>query len=571
MRNEIFSGFRLVAALLAGAFSCVAVSGQAPETRLLGAEGSGGDVFQISQGKSFSASVPDARRPPVLTPATLLRDIDDALRLIYLNYVDADRLPSDGIIQTGSNGMLRVLDPHSKFFGKTNFRELLGEHQNKYAGIGVTLQTFAQEGKNEIFVLATAESSPADRAGLGFGDRVIAVDGKSAEGLDSAQVRERLRGPIGTGVRLTVERNATGVIEMIELRRENIPIRTVKDAFPVSPSAAYLDLTVGFGYSTPDEVKAAIKKLSAQGMDSLIIDLRSNRGGLVDAAVKIAEMFLPQGSAILSEKGRYPDDNLFYKSQNPDPISVPIVLLVNGETASAAEILAGALQDNDRALVIGETTYGKGLVQEVIGFEDGSGMALTAARYYTPSGRSIQREYSDAHLYDYFRNAGRGISIESSASASRTLTNRVVYGGSGIAPDIPIHLSRNNRIATQKLNTAFAIARRLTAQIGSDSESRQIAQCEAKPSNGSAEALFALSNRLRPMILGQSELQGLKAEEQREIVGQAQQFLLYALCGRTSVGRFQMFLDPLVLEAINAVPRAAALAQEAERVRRKNK
>jgi len=198
----------------------------------------------------------------------------------------------------------------------------------------------------------------------------------------------------------------------------------------------YLALTEGFGYTTLAEFNSAFLSLKQKGMTSLVLDLRGNGGGLMDQAIRIAERFLPAGQTIVSQRGRHPAEDRVWKSTNAHPEKLPLVLLVDEGTASASEIIAGAMQDNDRATIVGERTYGKGLVQDIIPLEDGSMLTLTSERYYTPSGRSIQREYSDSGLYDYFRHTNKSDLIDRTAIAVRTRNGRVVYGGDGIQPEI---------------------------------------------------------------------------------------------------------------------------------------
>ena len=561
-------GLDAAAFLLLVVCFCTAVNAQNVDNSLSGQIDSS-DHFNIAPGQSISATFPGGRRSPAVGTASIINDIDDVLRLILQNHVDGNRIAAENLVESGSNGMLQSLDPHSRFFSAPDFRELLGDHQSEYAGIGVTIYTQSRDGRSETYILTTAESSPAEKARLTFGDRIIAVNGKPAAGLDSDEIRHLLRGKIGTRVRLIIERNISGVVEMIDFRRANIPIRSVKDAYRIDESTGYIDLTVGFAYSTPVELKAAVERLSADGIKSLVIDLRSNRGGLVESAVKAAEVFLPRGAAILSERGRFPDDYRLYSSNNPDPIAIPIVLLVNGETASAAEIFAGALQDNDRAIIVGERTFGKGLVQEVVGFENGAGMSLTAARYYTPSGRSIQREYSDGHRYDYFRNAGKGSVIDSPYSASKTLTQRVVYNGNGIAPDVWFHSGPGNEDSAQNIGDAFLFAKELAAGIGFESlEKRPISHCGAFDQTDGFTALKEMSSAYTALITGKIELAPAAGLSQNEFVVQARKFFTYALCGRQASERLDLLADPIIKEAVKAIPAAAELAEKADRVRR---
>ena len=209
-------------------------------------------------------------------------------------------------------------------------------------------------------------------------------------------------------VRMTVERVASGRLETIEMKRDRVFQPTLPNYFIVRDGIAYIDLSEGFSHTTSAEFAAALKELHRRGMTSLILDLRNNSGGILDQAIKVAEEFLPAGSAIISQRGRSIIDNREWRSANRNPEKLPMVVLVNDQTASASEVVAGALQDNDRALILGQNTFGKGLVQNVVGLPMGSGLTLTTARYFTPSGRSIQRTYTGTGMYDYFNHRTSG-------------------------------------------------------------------------------------------------------------------------------------------------------------------
>lgn len=400
------------------------------------------EPFKIEPGSSFSASVPKDNRTlesaefaSQARQSIITQDFSDALELIRSNYVDGKRLDLNELTKSTLTGMLHSLDPHSNYFDAKDYRELLNDEQSEYIGIGASIANYTKNGITETYITAAFPDSPALRAGLRFGDKIISVSGENMSGKDSFYVREKIRGAKGTVARLTVERANSGKVETIEIKRGVVPQPSLPDTYLLRPGIGYIDLTRGFTYTTSAELDAALKDLHEQGINSLILDLRDNPGGILDQAVKVAERFLPPGQIVVTQRGRTEIDNRTWKSNYKNPEFVSLVVLVNDGSASASEIVTGALQDYDRALVVGEKTFGKGLVQSVINLPYGSGLTLTTARYYTPSGRSIQRDYSNGNLYDYFQHKVNYTESNNLAKISKTLTGRTVYGGDGITPD----------------------------------------------------------------------------------------------------------------------------------------
>ena len=260
--------------------------------------------------------------------------------------------------------MLRSLDPHSNFYDAKEFEEQRADWRSEYYGIGATIGDRKVGERTDTYILATFDNTPAHKAGLRFGDRIAEVDGQSMQGKNSGEVRDRLRGPRGSSVKVTVEKAASGTKETVEITRDAVSQPTVPDFYMIRPGVGYIDMQRGFNYTTADEFVEALERLKAKGMTSLVLDLRNNGGGILDQAVKVAEQFLSDGQLILTQKGRSRrgGGEREYKSENPNPDTSPVVVLVNRGTASASEIVAGALQDHDRGLIIGETTFGKGLV-----------------------------------------------------------------------------------------------------------------------------------------------------------------------------------------------------------------
>ena len=389
-----------------------------------------------------SVSVPGRRprRAPDTATAAVAQDFKEALSVIQEHYVDGNKIDFNGVYKSSIQGMLRVLDPHSNYFDKEEFDEMKTDQRSEYLGIGASIQNYVIGDSVDTYVAATFQNAPASRAGLRFGDRIDAVDGVPMHAKSSAEVRDKIRGPRGSHVKVTLTRANSGKVETVEIVRDAVPQPSVPDAYMIRPGVGYVDMTRGFNYDTAEGLQAALDFLHARGMNSLVLDLRNNPGGFLEQAIHVAETFLPAGQLILSQKGRNGMNDHTYDSRNPDPDRTPLVILVNDYTASASEIVAGAMQDHDRAMIVGQTSFGKGLVQSIIPLEYGAGLTLTSAKYYTPSGRLIQRDYSDGNFYNYIYRGGtlrenKDDQTKPAGPASHTDTGRPVYGGGGITPD----------------------------------------------------------------------------------------------------------------------------------------
>jgi len=263
--------------------------------------------FSLKAGSTFSASggSPDKAANEGGSGAKAARiaaDIREAEEILARNYIDSKPVRSPDLTKTALEGALRSLDPHSNFFDAAEWKDLMDEERSGYTGIGATIARFDKDGANDTYILSTYPGSPAARAQLRFGDKVVAINGEKMGGKDSDLVRDKIRGATGTVFRLTVERAATGKIETVEIRRNRVPQPSIPDAYILRPGIGYIDLSEGFNYTTADEFNAAIEKLKSNGMKSLVLDLRGNGGGIVDQAVKVAERFLPAGAEILSQR-----------------------------------------------------------------------------------------------------------------------------------------------------------------------------------------------------------------------------------------------------------------------------
>jgi carboxyl-terminal processing protease len=417
-----------------------------------------------------SASGAPARRSTRANAAAIPvieRDFDEAVRVIQQQYVEGEKLDYSNIFKASIIGMLRSLDPHSNYYDRDEFEELKTDQRSEYFGIGASIQNYILGNQADTFITATFQNSPAARAGLRFGDRILAVDDMKAAGKTSLEVRDKIRGPRGSVVALTVERAADKRIRTVEITRDVVPQPSVPDAYILKPGVGYVDMTRGFNYSTTEELQEAIEALRLRGASSLVLDLRNNPGGFLDQAIQVAEVFLPYGQLILTQKGRNGLRDNTFRSRNRQANAIPLVILVNENTASASEIVAGAVQDHDRALIVGQTSFGKGLVQSIIPLEYGAGLTLTSAKYYTPSGRLIQRDYSDSSFYDYYTHGGSKRLDENQSESKpagperKTDLGRTVYGGGGISPDEGVKARAITYAQRRLLSPIFGFTREL--------------------------------------------------------------------------------------------------------------
>jgi carboxyl-terminal processing protease len=388
-----------------------------------------------------------------------LHNFTNVYSLVEQNYADkmtqdkTDKAIYDGAIP----GMLHVLDPHSNFYDPKAYAQMREDQHGKYYGVGMTIQPQPDptaKGGTKIVVLYPFEGTPSYKAGVRPGDVILSVDGKSTEGMDSAGVASMLKGPRNTHVLVTMSREGSEKPLNFDLVRDEVSRPSVDLAFMIKPGIGYIHVT-NFMETTSREVGDALEKFG--DINGLVIDLRGNPGGLLTEAVNMSDKFLQKGQIVVSQRGRaFPDQ--VYRAAHGSDTKYPIVVLVNRNTASAAEIVSGALQDHDRALIVGETTFGKGLVQTVFQITENTGLALTTYHYYTPSGRLIQRNYSNVSLYDYYyvRDAAAQPKDKSNLEVKLTDSGRTVYGGGGITPDQPIENLKSNRFQETLLqNYAF--------------------------------------------------------------------------------------------------------------------
>jgi carboxyl-terminal processing protease len=403
------------------------------------------------------------------SPNEFLSNYTEALDIIQQQYVE--NIGSDKLVYSSIKGMLHVLDPHSNFLDPKDFTRLREDQHSKYYGLGIRVRPLLRDQGRHVIVEPPSIGTPAQKKGLRAGDVITKIEGEPIDDWTSDDVVSHLKGPKGTPVNITIERPGVREPLNFKIERDEIPMVTVPYAFEVKPNIGYVKID-RFSESTADELKEKLDQM--KGISGLIIDLRDNPGGLLNQAIEVSDFFLPQGALIVSTKGRAEGSEKSYEAPGSEKIKVPLVVLINKHSASASEIVSGALQDHDRALIVGEASFGKGLVQSVYTLENNTGMALTTAKYYTPSGRLIQRDYSNSNFEYYYLEADATQSDpKKDREVKYTDSKRKVYGGGGITPDIlePAREANRFEMLLASKDVFFQYARRLSSGEGPNPES----------------------------------------------------------------------------------------------------
>jgi carboxyl-terminal processing protease len=456
----------------------------------------------------------------------------------YADPVDTEKVIYNGAIP----GMLHSLDPHSNFFDPKSFASLREDQRGRYYGVGMTLTS--RNGKT--MVLYPFVGSPAYKAGLRPGDEIIQADDTPTENLPMPQVADLLKGPRGTPVRITVRREGSSEPLVFAVVRDEIPRPTVEHSFDVAPGVGYLKINT-FGENTSKELADSLRELNTQDLKGLVVDLRGNPGGLLSEGVGVAEMFLQRGQLIVSHRGRNSKEKQYTATRNNRGNSVPLVVVINRMTASAAEIVSGAIQDHDRGLIIGEQSFGKGLVQTVYPLGENTGLALTTAKYYTPSGRLIQRNYSGVSLYDYTfqKEGGKAAQTE----MKTTDAGRTVYGGGGITPDVGVETPTLNAFEQTLVRkyVFFNFARRYLS--------------ENKTIDRDFEATPAVLDRFRKFLTEeQIEFRDADLTQNASFIREQIKYeLVLSVFGIEDASRVEIVTDPLVQKAVELLPQAATM------------
>jgi carboxyl-terminal processing protease len=409
--------------------------------------------------------LPSTSADTSVTAGKIVADYREALDVIQKNYVgkiDHERV-SDASIQS----MLWALDPHSQFFTREEFRKLTEEQASQFYGIGVSIL----QHRDGVYVQSVIPGTPADKAGIRYGDRFLEVDGKDAREWTSSEVSRNVRGESGTTVKIKIERATSSEPVNFEIVRGGVPLPSIRSYFMLPNNIGYVGLSQGFQETTADELHDAITALQKQGMKSLILDVRGNPGGLLPQAIDVVSRFVPNGSTVVSVKGRSRSARSQELNARGGPKDdYPLIVLINGSSASASEIVAGAVQDYGRGLVVGTDSFGKGLVQRLFRLPYGTGLTLTTARYYTPFGRSLQRDYSSGSIYDYYTHNGDDTNGTSDAPKPKPVGipvvaagGRTLYGGRGIEPDVRAPGLEFTPLRIRINDAVFYFARQLVA------------------------------------------------------------------------------------------------------------
>ncbi|HEX8360919.1 MAG TPA: S41 family peptidase [Longimicrobium sp.] len=455
---------------------------------------------------------------------------DEVVRYVQTRYVDPQ--PASELYQKAIKGMLRELgDPHTTFMSAEEYAQLHLQTSGEYAGVGIQIAP----RDNYITAVGVLPGTPAERAGVRVGDRMIEIDGRDAKGWSDDEAVKVLRGPRGTPVAIKVLR--VGVDEPITFRivRAEIRVQSVPYAYMAAPGVGYINLTV-FAETSTDEIRAAITRLRGEGMKSLVLDLRRNPGGLLNQGVSVSDLFLKTGQAIVETRARDPRESETFRATTDEAYDLPMVVLVDPYSASAAEIVAGALQDHDRALVVGSATYGKGSVQSLFPLSGGNFLKMTTAKWYTPVGRSIQKEHEegdDAEAAEETADVSEtGTPIVEDTIARkpfRTDGGRTVYGGGGIVPDLVVR--QDTATAAEK-----DFFRALAKDVGKwESELLRYA-VEYGRNNPGLTPSFPVTQEMRNTLFGRVSRAGVAVT--REQFNAAQRYVDMRLVDEISRSRF---------------------------------
>lgn len=508
----------------------------------------------------------------------IVGDYDEAVETVERNY--AGEIDYEKATQAAIQGMLFTLDPHSLFFPSAEFKKLKEDQQSTFVGIGVQILRH----DDGVYVQSVVQGTPASRSGLRAGDRIVDVDGQDAREWSSDEVSRHVRGERGKEVLIKIERAGQEAALNFKIVRDAVPLPSIRNAFMIAPSTGYIGLVGGFQHTSDEELREAIAVLKEKGMRQLVLDLRNNPGGLLDKAIDITSEFLPRDKAVVSVKGRSEHTKpAVYKSTGSDPEEMPLVVMINRNSASASEIVAGAVQDHGRGLVVGETSFGKGLVQHVFQLPFNTGLTLTTARYYTPYGRSLQRDYSSGSLYDYYVRHDEGENSQTlqpgqpspnesalprstNAPAFRTAAGRVFYGGGGITPDIEARPLTATPVRSRIMEATFYFTRQLAAGLVPGLESYRVEKVAYDRDPKSSDlpinerVIEALKNFVRKDT--SRHLNDAQIESDLEFVKlRLRVDIITAAFGADEGQRVALESDPQALRAIGVLPEAKRLAE----------
>ena len=500
----------------------------------------------------------------------LLETFTEVFAKIQTGY--AREVPSDELIENAIRGMLRTLDPHSSFFSTRDYDRLQEEQRGKYYGLGITIRPEAPGSGRVVVVEPPIPGTPAYKAGLRAGDVIAKIEGKPIDDWDlNSEVIPNLKGPRGTSVNITLERPGEEAPIEVAVERDEIPLYTIKYAFRIRPEIGYVRIS-RFAETTGRELNAALESMGEDSLEGLLLDLRDNPGGALTQALEVSDRFLNQGESIVSTRTRTGNGDQDYKAKRPEKYRYPMVVLINENSASASEIVSGALQDHDRALILGETSFGKALVQTIYPLKGNRGLALTTGKYYTPSDRLIQRDYSNS-FYDYYNN--RNDQASGSREEFFTDGGRIVYGGGGIAPDQEVELEPLSKLVRRIQRKGYfrefaskLYSREIPSSVLDDfpiDRDNDLSQGERDEVAGR----FQMDSETLDAFMDYVAAEGLslpedEIEENREVIKNLlSQELLLLLVGEEASYRIALELDSQVRAAIDLLPKALSLLDSA--------
>ena len=535
---------------------------------------------------SAVALIPAATAALAAVDVSTYRELDQFMNVferVRGEYVD--KVDDKTLIKGAIDGMLASLDPHSSYLDARDFQNLKTQTDGAYGGLGLTVSM--EDGA--VKIITPTEDTPAFRAGLKAGDYITHLDNQLIYGGTLDEAVDKMRGKPGTAIRLTIVRPGRDKPFDVSLTREIIQLKPVK--WEIKNGVGIVNINT-FSKTTGEAVRAALTSIDkALGKQPLgyVVDLRSNPGGLLDQAIDVASEFLPRGQVVVSVKGRTEYSQPYvYKSTGSDPATLPLVILINRNTASASEIVAGAIQDHGRGLIVGETSFGKGLVQRIFQLPFNTGLTLTTARYYTPYGRSLQRDYSSGSIYDYYtrhdstetapapgpRNLESPLALASptphphTGPPVQTAVGRVFYGGGGITPDIEIKEPAATPVRLRIAEAAFHFTRPLAAGVVPGLESYKVDKVQYGKNPKASD--FVISDRVLEAFRNyvrthaENNLQPAQIDEELEFAKlRLRQEIITAAYSNDAGARVLLDNDAQVLRALEALPDAKRLADNA--------
>jgi carboxyl-terminal processing protease len=527
---------------------------------------------------------------------------EEALSTVAESY--ADEIDFEKASQAAIQGMLSSLDPHSNYFTKAEYEKLLQDQDSRFIGIGVSILRH----RDGVYVQSPVEGTPAARAGLRFGDRIVEVDGKDVREWTTQQVSKAVRGERGARVTLKIERAGEPAAQFFTITRDSVPQPSIRSAYMIRPGTGYIALVGGFTNTTSQELRDAMADLEQKGMRQVVLDLRNNSGGILEQSISVASLFLKRGLSVVSVRGREGNPTREYKNNGTDPVDFPLVVLINRNSASASEIVAGAIQDQGRGLVVGETSFGKALVQRVFPLPYGAGLTLTTAHYYTPYGRLIQRQYTSGSFYDYYVRhdeqpepqpaqptspsqpaspapaASSGAALPKpqptpqptpSGTPVTTAGGRVFYGGGGITPDYVVKpLDATTPVRLRVFEASFYFVRELIGGRVAGLENYRIEggpqlgrypRPTDLPVNERVLEAFRAYVRQHP----ESSLTPAQIEAELDYVRlRLRDDIVTAAYGADAGSRVLLDADPQMLRALELLPEARSLAESVGHIAR---